>query len=205
VKPTSQNSASYIAFKAAYADAKIPELKTLLDNKESLQLRAAVEELTKFPNGPEISTPQGLLESMVVNKLPHRLFDLLQRYNRSDIVSIPKTGAALYNFKQHYYDFRTQELAWENNTTNHIGQIVSVRFRKAWAIYLRYVILRAAGQSKEQIIAGGGFLNYSITWDDAERVFTELSGDPTVAQETAEVFSLLNKMSQEAATITASF
>jgi hypothetical protein len=63
VKPTSQNSASYIAFKAAYADAKIPELKTLLDNKESLQLRAAVEELTKFPNGPEISTPQGLVSA----------------------------------------------------------------------------------------------------------------------------------------------
>jgi hypothetical protein len=203
VKPTSQNSASYIAFKAAYADAKIPDLKTLLDNKESLRLRAAVEELAKFPNGPEISTPQGLLESMVVNKLPRRLFDLLQQYNRSDIVGIPETGTTLYKYKQHYYDFRTKELAWENNITNHIGQIVTVRLKQAWAIYLRYFISRAAGQSKEQIIAGGDFLNYSITWDDAERVFTELSGDPTVAQETAEVFSLLNKMSEEAATITA--
>ena len=77
VKPTSQNSAPYIAFKAAYADAKIPELKTLLDNKESVRLQAAVEELAKFPNRPETSAPRGLLESMAVNKLPHRLFDLL--------------------------------------------------------------------------------------------------------------------------------
>jgi hypothetical protein len=63
--------------------------------------------------------------------------------------------------------------------------------------------LKAAGMSKEQIIDGGDFLNYGITWDEAERVFTELSGEPTVAQETSEVFSLLNKMSQEAAKITA--
>jgi pimeloyl-ACP methyl ester carboxylesterase len=90
VKPTSQSSASYIAFKAAYADAKIPELKTLLDNKESARLQAAVEELAKFPNGPEISAPQGLLESMVVNKLPHRLFDLLQQYDRRAIQGVAK-------------------------------------------------------------------------------------------------------------------
>jgi pimeloyl-ACP methyl ester carboxylesterase len=202
VKPTSQNSASYIAFKAAYADAKIPELKTLLDNKESVRLQAAVEELAKFPNGPEISAPQGLLESMIVNKFPHRLFDLLQQYNKPTIQGIAKTGEALYDYKQEYYNFRTKELTWETNLTTHIGQMVSVRFRQAWIIYLRYVILRAAGQSKDQVIAGGDFVNYGITWDDAERVFTELSGEPTVAQEASEVFSLLNKMSDEAAKIT---
>jgi hypothetical protein len=53
----------------------------------------------------------------------------------------------------------------------------------------------------EQVIAGGNFLNYSITWDEAERVFTQLSGGPTVAQETSEVFSLLDKMGEEAAKI----
>jgi len=100
VKPTSQNSASYIAFKAAYADAKIPELATLLATKESARLQAAVEELAKFPNGPEISPPQGILESMVVNKLPHRLFDLLQQYNKRDIQGIKKTGEALYAYKE---------------------------------------------------------------------------------------------------------
>ncbi len=34
VKPSSQNSASYIAFKAAYAEATIPGLKTELDERE---------------------------------------------------------------------------------------------------------------------------------------------------------------------------
>ena len=68
---------------------------------------------------------------------------------------------------------------------------------------MRYVILRGAGMSKEQIIAGGNFLNYGITWDEAERVFTQLSGEPTVAHETSEVFSLLDKMAEQAAKITA--
>jgi hypothetical protein len=203
VKPTSQNSAPYIAFKAAYADAKIPELKTLLDNKESVRLQAAVEELAKFPNRPETSAPRGLLESMAVNKLPHRLFDLLQQYNKPDIIGITKNGEALYQYKQDYYNFQTKELSWETDVTTYIGKIVSVRFRQAWVIYLRYLILRSAGMSKEQIMEGGDFLNYGITWDDAEGVFTQLSGEPTVAQETLEVFSLLNKMSEEAAKITA--
>jgi hypothetical protein len=203
VKPTSQNSAPYIAFKAAYADAKIPELKTLLDNKESVRLQAAVEELAKFPNRPETSAPRGLLESIAVNKLPHRLFDLLQQYNKMDIIGITKNGEALYQYKRDYYNFQTKELSWETDVTTYIGKIVSVRFRQAWVIYLRYVILRSAGMSKEQIMEGGDFLNYGITWDDAERVFTQLSGEPTVAQETLEVFSLLNKMSEEAAKITA--
>jgi hypothetical protein len=62
--------------------------------------------------------------------------------------------------------------------------------------------LKGGGAIQDQVIAGGDFLNYGITWDDAERVFTELSGEPTVAQEASEVFSLLNKMSDEAAKIT---
>jgi hypothetical protein len=56
-----------------------------------------------------------------------------------------------------------------------IGQMVQVRFSAGWQIYLQYVLMRLGGRSKEAIIAGGDFLNYDITWDDAERVFTELS------------------------------
>jgi hypothetical protein len=108
VKPITQNSAPYVAFKAAYADAKIPELKTLLDDKESIRLRAAVEELAKFPNGPEISKPAGLLQSVLVNKLPYRLFNLLQQYNKPYIVKVTKIGDALYRYKEEYYNFQSK-------------------------------------------------------------------------------------------------
>ena len=57
--------------------------------------------------------------------------------------------------------------------------------------------MRFDGLSKEAIVAGGDFLNYSITWDEAERVFTLLSGEPTVSSEVAELFALHGRMSKE--------
>jgi hypothetical protein len=35
-------------------------------------------------------------------------------------------------------------------------------------------------EDMRSIISGGNFVNYDITWDDAERVFVELSKEPSV-------------------------
>ena len=60
---------------------------------------------------------------------------------------------------------------FEQQLTNTIGGMVEVEFPRAWQICLRYVEMRYAGHTKEAIIYGGTFLNYGITWDEAERVF----------------------------------
>jgi hypothetical protein len=47
--------------------------------------------------------------------------------------------------------------------------------------------------------ADGDFLNFEITWEDVERVFSHLSGDPTVSSEVSTLFvehqALTNKLS----------
>lgn len=189
VKPNNTNAATYTAFKAAYADAKIPELKTRLDTKASLHLQSQVAELTQFPEGPEIVPPRTMLETIMTSKFPIRLFGTLEQYDKAEILGVPRAGHALFQFKQDYYQFQSDTLQWENDLLTRIGRIVVVRFRQAWQIYLRYVILRAAGQSKDAIMAQGNFLNYDITWDDAERVFSELMNDPSLHQETQNVLA----------------
>jgi len=47
--------------------------------------------------------------------------------------------------------------------------------------------MRIGGLSKEQVIKGGTFLNYSITWDDAEKVFVSLSDNGTAFSEVKAV------------------
>src|SRR5262249_29306011 len=61
-----------------------------------------------------------------------------------------------------------------------IGKLSAPRFRAAWAIHFRYTMMRLGGISQDEIIAGGNFLNYGITCDTAERVFTTLSEDASV-------------------------
>ena len=201
VKPDSQNSASYIAFKAAYADEEIPELKKQLDNRVSLRIQSSVAELAHFREGRDVLPPRTLLEAMMKNKLPSRLFGALEHYNKSEIMGVPGSGEMLYQFKEDYYDFQSEASKWEDDLTTKIGQKVTVRFRQAWQIYLRYVILRFDGQTEQSIIGQGNFLNYGITWDDAERVFLELSNDPSFVQETSKVFASFKKASEEATKI----
>jgi hypothetical protein len=187
VKPDNQNSASYIAFKAAYADAKITELKTELDDKVSIGIRSEIAELARFPDAPDTVKPRTTIEALFVNRLPHRIYEILDRHTKAEIMGVPRIGEELYEYKQEYYDFQSVAVKWENDLMARIGSTVVVRFRQGWQIYLQYAILRFTGNPKEQILAAGDFLNYGITWDDAERVFSELKNDPAIAQETATV------------------
>jgi hypothetical protein len=123
---------------------------------------------------------------------------LLSGYNEPQILAVGSHGERLYQFKKDYYEFQSKAVSWEENLLPHIGQLVSVRFPQAWAIYLKYIILRADGQSKDSIIAHGDFLNDDMTWDDAERVFTELSKDASFVVITKEIFALQGKMASEA-------
>jgi hypothetical protein len=198
VKPDSEDSPSYLAFKAAYADARIPALRHALDNQTSVRLASEIAELVRFPNAVEASPPPTLLERLLNYKLPHRIFDVLAHYNKSEILAVPDRGEMLDQFKLDYYDFEIRARAWEEELTTKIGTKVAVRFRAGWLIYLQYVILRDFGNSKDKIIAQGNFLNFDITWEDAERVFNEVSSDQLVAQGTSDLKASWEKVLHEA-------
>jgi hypothetical protein len=92
------------------------------------------------------------------------------------------------------------------NTENHllisIGRRVSVQFPQAWRIFLRYIIMRFAALTQEDIVALGNFLNYGITWDEAENVFGQLSDDETVSSRISALFELHQRLGQEVTTLT---
>lgn len=161
------------------------------DSDEAMnRLQSDIEKLLYYPNGSRnVFKPPTLIEALLNNKLPSRLFDLLMTYRERDVVRVPNIGNDLQSYMKSYYGFRQESLTLEDNLMTRIGQMVTVRFRNAWAIYLKYIIMRFSGQSKEAIINGGDFLNYDITWDDAERVFTQLSNEPAVAHHFSDLFA----------------
>jgi hypothetical protein len=153
-----------------------------IDDEVAARLRSDITRLLRFPEAvADTAQPATLLEKLLVNKLPRRVFDILVTYDEPDIREVPEIGQALQRHLGEYYEFRRQVLAAEEQQLTQIGRAVSVRFRQAWRIYLRYATLRFGGASQQQIIDGGDFLNYDITWEDAERVFQLLSADNEVA------------------------
>ena len=131
-----------------------------------------------------------LLEGLLANKLPRRLFDVLLTYDERDVLEVPGIGRALRDHLKDYYEFRQRTLAAEQQLFMRIGKLVSVRFAAGWRIYLKYAIMRFAGGSQEDIVGCGDFLNYSITWGEAERVFTLLNGEAEAALALSDVLQI---------------
>lgn len=175
-----------------------------IDDEVAAQLRSEVSKLLRFPAAiPDVSAPPTLIEKMLVNKTPCRLFDLLMRYEEKDVLEVPWIGSALHKHLTTYYLFRQEALQLEDSLITRIGQMVGVRFRVAWQIYYKYMMMRFGGITKEAVIAGGDFLNYGITWDDAERVFAELSNDRSVSSDVSELFLLHESLIQGLSTLVA--
>ena len=152
-------------------------------NDHSLRVESAIRRALHFPDAVSITTaPRTMLETLARDQAPRKLFETLKQHDDVDVDSIPEAGPMLRDFFRRYYEFEQRAVEFENDLLNLIGSTVAVRFPQAWRIYLRYVVLRFAGLSQEEVVAGGNFLNYGITWDDAERVFSELSSDPVTFQ-----------------------
>jgi len=90
-------------------------------------------------------------------------------------------GAALHEHMADYYEFRQMASRVEEALMLKIGTLAGAQFRAAWSIHFRYAMMRFGKISKQDIIAGGYFLNYGITWDEAERVFVALSEDASIS------------------------
>ena len=121
---------------------------------------------------------------------PRRLFDLLMKYDEDVARELPLIGGNLHKYVTAYYDFRVRLSKLEEDLFISVEQIFSICLPPAWRIHLRYVLLRFAGAPQEQIINGRNLLNYGITWDAAERVFTELLKDPKLTSVIAELLEL---------------
>ena len=114
--------------------------------------------------------------------LPRQLFDVLVEYDEREIREVPGIGETLRDLLVQYHNFRRSARQLEEDLTLRIGQSVGVPFPVAWKIFFRYLVMRFGGATKEQIISWGNFLNYSITWDQCEQLFTKFSEDPELAQ-----------------------
>lgn len=200
VKPGSRDDEPYVWARTRIIEtAAMSPIPTAGYQGNIERLQSEVTKLVRFPDAtPDVSKPSSLLERMLGNRLLLRLFDLLASYDERDIRAVP----ALQNHFNEYYQFRQRAVGFGEMLTQRIGQMVSVRFRAGWRIYLQYVIMRFAGRSKEGIIAGGDFLNYDITWDDAERVFDELARFQAVRKEFADLFALHQRLVDGVSAIT---
>jgi hypothetical protein len=150
----------------------------------SPQIQAAINKVLNFPNAVQDSTvPPTIIETLLTDQTPRKLFNVLMQYDEGGV------SPTLRDFLRQYYQFEQNTGQFENELLEKIGGTVTVRFRQAWAIYLRYAILRFAGMSKDQVIAGGNFLNYGISWDDAENIYGQLSSDPLIAKKISTTLS----------------
>jgi hypothetical protein len=168
-----------------------------IDDEVAARLRSEVNKLMRYPDSEiNLSDPPSIIERMLVNKLPCKMFELLMQYEEKDVLDIPEIGSLLHNHFTTYYQFRKEALSLQESLISHIGQMVKVRFREAWQIYYKYAIMRFGGMSKEEIIAEGDFLNYGITWDDAERIYSLLSNEEVVSTKVANLFLLHDKLNK---------
>jgi S1-C subfamily serine protease len=180
---------------------KLPSARPLLDGRVA-QVQSAVRRALDFPNAGQASrTPPTMLQGMLVDAGPLKVFDVLSRYNDVDIGQIPEAGEALQSFFRRYYQFEQATGVLEQESLKRIGATVRVRFVQGWRIYLRYVLLRFSGQSAERISSGNSFLNYEITWADAERVYGELAKDPEINRAFTGVFAEHNALRKDIETL----
>ena len=165
-------------------------------------IRSEVLKLLRFPNASGgLPSQTSVIEQLLVNKLPQKMFSLLIQFDGKDVSGLPKIGAQLDNHLASYDRFHEESTLVERDLLPRIGDMVRVSFRQGWRIYFRYVVMRFAERSKEDIIRDGNFLNYEITWDDAERVFIELNKKSAVRDRFVKIFRLYNEMILSLATL----
>jgi hypothetical protein len=163
-----------------------------------ISLESELDELVNFPNRPDSQPARTYFEMMATEQMPRRLYAILTKYYRPTIESVSSIGADLVAYKSKYYDFQDEEYNFENDLTTQIGALAKPQFRDAWGLCLRYFVMRTHGLTREQIISGGNFLNYGITWDDAESITSELLKKSDVSRKVGATTASQNAVWEEA-------
>ena len=162
-----------------------------IDDEVAGRLRSEITKLLRFPDAiADRSGAPTVVEGLLINQLPRRLFEVLLTYEERDVREVPGIGEALQDFFKNYYSFRQKALELEERLYLRIGKMVTVRITAGWRIYLKYVVMRFAGASQEEIIGWGDFLNYGITWEEVEQVFKQLNDDSEMSLEMSSLFQI---------------
>jgi hypothetical protein len=159
-----------------------------IDDEISLKLRSDISKLLRFPDAfPDEDASTGLLEGMLSNQLPRRLFNLLMTHEERHVLEVPGVGALLARHLLQYYEFRQKCDSFAEQLAAKIVPLCEPAFSQKIRIHLRYEFSRFAGRTKDEISAGVDFLNYGITWTSAEAMFQKLNEDQSLASTWSEL------------------
>jgi len=178
--------------------------KKYLVKGQTENLRLATQKLLRYPEAAQDTVaPPTMIEQFAADQQPRRLFELLMRYEEKDIGAVPRIGEKLHEHFVLYHKFRQSARQFDVDL---LTKIINGQdwFLAAWRIHQRYVMFRLLGASQEQIIAWGNFLNYSITWDSAEKVFERVSGDSAITEEASKLAASHERLSAIVIELTAS-
>ena len=83
-----------------------------IDDEVAARIRSETTKLLRFPDAvADSSLAPTLVEGLLINKLPRRLFDLLMKYEERDVHEVLGIGQALQDYLKAYYSFRQEALA----------------------------------------------------------------------------------------------
>jgi hypothetical protein len=167
-----------------------------IDDEVAERVRSEISRLLRFPAAVgDDQENLGLLESLLRDQLPRRLFDVLMRYEEQDVLEVPQVGVGLHDHMLTYHRFRQDTTAAEFEIMEKLPGLWNPPLPGALHIHARYSILRFAKASAEEICAGVNFLNYGITWERAEIVFQELARDGALVARFDELLQRHERMS----------
>jgi hypothetical protein len=155
-----------------------------LDDDISDAIRAKVAKILRYPDAePLDKSTMSMPETKFIDLTPAKLFSALRDHDPETLRTVPEIGAALEASQKTYYDFKRLAHRLVETMMQRIGANVAVRFAAAWMIYAQYAFMRLGGVTREVIERGPDFLNYGITWDDAERVAGLLQRDADICEQ----------------------
>ncbi len=167
-----------------------------IDDEIAERLRSDAKKLLRFPSAVTDSQQNMcLMETLLTDPMPRRLFELLMQYDERDVMEVPDIGPRLHEHMIAYHSFRQATTTLESDLKQRLPALWNPPLPGALNIHARYCVLRFAGMSADELSAGVNFLNYGITWDRAERVFQQLAADKSLSDRFEEVLRLHVQMS----------
>jgi len=159
-----------------------------IEDDVSAKIRSSVKRLLRFPDAfADSYSPKTVLESLFVDSTPSRLGALLMEYDENEVAEVPDLGPKLHQHLVDFYAFRRDSVQAQEKLLAHIGERSSCRIQSQWIIQLKYDLLRFGGATKEDRARGADFLNYSMTWESAERAFTAMEADGEICALFADI------------------
>jgi|AntAceMinimDraft_9_1070365.scaffolds.fasta_scaffold13078_2 hypothetical protein len=166
-----------------------------IDDDLTIQIKDKLNKIIIFKNTQIIEyNTHSQLELMFVNKLPQMVFHLLMSYEFNLVKEVPKIGNNLKDFLVQYDAFIGDLQKNEDLLITKIGKYERSRIRESWKIQYKYSILRFCGNPLQTIQEQGNFLNYGITWESAEAVYSNLIQDGSLEKMIQPIISKYDEM-----------